>query len=340
MSPTLRPVPVLVLLVVCTFTSTAQLFTSSHFRIEQLAPGVFAAIATGEGYACANAGIVDLGGKTLVFDTFISPNAARDLLRAAEYLTHGPVAYVVNSHFHNDHIRGNQVFPSDVEIISTRSTQEAIRRIEPEQVKWEIQNGPQLLINKQEALIDESDDEKRRGLILQIAYLKAVRESHAQLSTRLPNVTFEKKLTIEGTVRRVELLEIGGGHTRGDCIMLLPIEHIAFVGDLVSIGMHPYMPDGAPGEWKATLEQMETFPIGTIVPGHGSVGYRIEIKVMMGYIEALEKLASNKVDIRKGNVDFMDEQVPSQYRTWQQAQNFVQNLQFLYGRVDQGIGTK
>lgn len=340
MSPTLRSLPVLALLAVCNFPGVAQLFTSSHFRIEQMAPGVFAAITTDQGYACANAGIVDLGGKTVIFDTFVSPNAARDLLRAAEHLTHNPVTYVVNSHFHNDHVRGNQVFPSNVDIISTVKTQEAIRHVEPEQIKWEIQNIPQLLINAQEALADENDYDKRRDLILQVAYFKAVTESHSQLTTRPPNITFEKKLTLEGTIRKVELLQVGEGHTPGDCIMLLPNEHIAFVGDLVSVGMHPYLPDGSTEAWKTTLQQMETLPIGTVVPGHGNVGYRIDINIMLDYIEGLEKLASNMIALRKNDVDFMEEGIPSQYKGWLQTQNFTQNLQYLYARADRDAGVK
>ncbi len=333
MSPTLRQLSVMLLLVVCSGTSRTQSFTSPHFRTEQLAPGVYAAIATDNGSACANAGIVDLGGRTLVFDTFISPDAARDLLSAAEQLTHHPVTYVVNSHFHNDHIRGNQVFPSDVQIISTTKTFEEISRVEPEQIKWEIQNITGMLVNAQEALDEETDYYKRRELILQLAYCKAISGSQAQLKTRLPNVTFEKKLVLQGTTRTVEILQIGGGHTPGDCILLLPNEHIAFVGDLISTAMHPYMLDGSPEEWKATLEQMETLPIGTVVPGHGPVGNRIEISGMIDYIVGLEKLVSDKASLWEKDPDFLNEPVPSQYQAWQHTKNFDQNLRFLYDRV-------
>ena len=51
-------------------------FLSNHFSLERLADGVFAAIATGSGAAVANAGIIDLGGRTLVFDTFMTSQAA------------------------------------------------------------------------------------------------------------------------------------------------------------------------------------------------------------------------------------------------------------------------
>src|SRR6478609_4034511 len=99
--------------------------TSPYFRLERLAEGVWAAIVARGTGAWGNAGIVALGERTLVFDTFLTPAAARDLRTAAEALTGQPVAYVVNSHYHMDHIHGNAVF-DDATIITTGKTRERI----------------------------------------------------------------------------------------------------------------------------------------------------------------------------------------------------------------------
>src|SRR5438270_10832420 len=88
--------------------NAAGLPHSKHFRINELAEGVYAAISTNEGSAVGNAGIVDLGDQTLVFDTFMTPMAAQDLRAAAESLTGNSIAYAFNSHWHNDHIPANQ----------------------------------------------------------------------------------------------------------------------------------------------------------------------------------------------------------------------------------------
>ncbi len=42
---------------------------SQNFRVHELADGVFAALDNKQGYASSNCGIVDLGGRTVVFDT-------------------------------------------------------------------------------------------------------------------------------------------------------------------------------------------------------------------------------------------------------------------------------
>ena len=65
-------------------------------RIEQLADGVFASIAEEGDLAVGNAGFVDLGGETLVFDTHVSVAAGRELRAAAERVA--PARTVVLSH--------------------------------------------------------------------------------------------------------------------------------------------------------------------------------------------------------------------------------------------------
>src|SRR5512136_1696501 len=102
--------------------TSQQLPGSRHFRLEQLAEGVYAAIHRQGGGAIGNAGIVDLGDRTLVYDTFIAPRPAEDLKAAAEALTGRPVDTVIDSHWHSDHVWGNQVFGQDTDILSTEKT--------------------------------------------------------------------------------------------------------------------------------------------------------------------------------------------------------------------------
>jgi glyoxylase-like metal-dependent hydrolase (beta-lactamase superfamily II) len=76
---------------------------SEHFELKQVAEGVYAAIGIAGGAAYSNAGIIDLGGQTLIFDAFHTPQAAEDLLAAAKDLTGRSATYVVNGHNHADH---------------------------------------------------------------------------------------------------------------------------------------------------------------------------------------------------------------------------------------------
>ena len=88
------------------FIKKPKALRSKHFELHQLAEGTFAAIAKDGGSAICNSGIVDLGGQVVVFDTFLTPQAALDLRHATEELFGRAPHIVVNSHYHNDHIWG------------------------------------------------------------------------------------------------------------------------------------------------------------------------------------------------------------------------------------------
>ena len=313
---------------------------SKHFQIERLADGVYAAIASEQGYAVCNAGIIDIGDRTILFDTFISPEAARDLLKVTEQLTSHKITHVVNSHGHNDHIRGNQVFGSDVDIISTALTREAIARNEPEEIKSEKETILKEIIDTQSKLDAEKDPKRRRELSSLISYMQAVSKSHYELKTSLPNITFEHELTIHGTERTIKLLPLAG-HTFSDVVLYILKEKIAFMGDLLFVNCHPYLASGSPEQWKQSLTEVEGSGVQLVVPGHGPVGQSESLSVMLQYIQSLENIVANMIKCGKSVKQASFESVPSPFDTWLSPDNFfVTNLEFLYKLATQGKETK
>lgn len=61
-------------------------FKSKHFEVQQVKDGIFAAIAKDGGGAVGNAGFVDLGDQTIIFDTFNTQQAAEDFHRNLKQL--------------------------------------------------------------------------------------------------------------------------------------------------------------------------------------------------------------------------------------------------------------
>ncbi|HEX6702552.1 MAG TPA: MBL fold metallo-hydrolase [Gaiellaceae bacterium] len=86
--------------------------------VQGLAPGVWRVTERRPG-APAVAGIVEIGGRTLVFDTLESAAAGARLRELAEAVA--PVELVVNSHCHRDHVSGNAAF-SDRPIVASPAT--------------------------------------------------------------------------------------------------------------------------------------------------------------------------------------------------------------------------
>ncbi|HEX5313984.1 MAG TPA: MBL fold metallo-hydrolase, partial [Gammaproteobacteria bacterium] len=82
----------------------------AYFALHDLGHGVWAAISPPTSKAGANAGFVIGPQGVLVIDTFEDPAAAEAMLAAIREKTDAPIRYVVDTHYHLDHVAGNNVF--------------------------------------------------------------------------------------------------------------------------------------------------------------------------------------------------------------------------------------
>ena len=82
----------------------------NYFTIKPLGHNVFAAIAVPGSGAGSNAGFVIGDDGVAVIDTFQKVDAAKSLLAEIRKMTQLPVKYVINTHYHIDHVTGNGVF--------------------------------------------------------------------------------------------------------------------------------------------------------------------------------------------------------------------------------------
>jgi cyclase len=306
---------------------------SKHFTMEKLADGIYAAIHNNEGgHAICNAGIIDLGDKTIVIDPFISPVAASDLKQQAEYLTGRAVSLVINLDPHNDHTSGNQVFVPGSDIISTPNARKYIRDHFDKELEYNKKTAPEELIQIQKQLKDASGNEKSE-LILWQSYNQAIIESFSELKMTLPNITVDDTMIIYGSKRRIVLIPTGTGHTNGDMVAWLPEDRIIFMSDQLFVKNHPYMGDGDPESWENNLKQIIALNPEIAVPGHGPVGDINSLHVMVDYIETLTEMI--KDEIRKGT----DENkvtglpVPAKYNDWGVSSFYKVNLKFLYHKL-------
>jgi len=308
----------------------SQNSTSKHFKVEKMSEGVYAVIHSPGGYAICNAGIVNLGEVTLVFDTFLSPEAALDLSKVAVELTGNPVKYVINSHYHNDHIRGNQVFKPSATIISTTDTRNLIAENEPKEILAEQEYAPERLAQLQAEYEAETDEENKKSQQMWIGYFEALVKSHPILKTTLPDLTFSGDMIIHGSRREAQLITFDIGHTASDLILYLPEEKIIFTGDLLFIGMHPYLADGNPGHLVQTLLQLKTFQIEKILPGHGEVGTLEDIDRMIEYVNQMNALIERLLAQNVTAEELDEVQIPEPFQNWEFQNFFRINLKFMF----------
>jgi cyclase len=249
----------------------------THYRIEEVAEGVLAAIATPTGGGRGNAAIVRLDGDVLVFDTGMTPQAGEELRAAAEVF--GRVRWVINSHWHADHIRGNQVF-GDVEIIATTRTKELIETCAVAQLaEQQATDFEALLASVRAERVHKLD----RSFWARVESARQLAATIAEVELRPPTRIFEDRLELGPGC---ELVSLGGGHTESDAFLVLADRRVAVVGDLLCVGMHPWLGAGDPWRWIEILDELKRLDVDRFVPGHGSVSTVEEVHALRQHLTA------------------------------------------------------
>lgn len=301
------------------YSAYGQVSASKHFVLERLSPGVFAAIADKDGHAICNAGIIDLGDQTVVIDPFLAPDAAADLKAAAMTLTGRPATVVINTHFHDDHTGGNQVF-LPAKIISTPITRDAYLNEQPKAIEHDKQLAPALFdrFNAMDTagMNDFERDERR----LLLRYFEAKQSCADSLRMTPPDSVFTRELVLKGNERSIRLIETAGGHSPSDVIVWLEKEKVLFAGDLVFSGFHPNLEDGNNEKWMCSLKRLKGLHPSLIVPGHGSVSTVKSVRTMKKYLTMIKKQAKQSPEFS------VHMPIPKPFDTWHIATFFETNI--------------
>ena len=104
-----------------------------------------------------------------------------------------------------------------------------------------------------------------------LAQMQRDRVSPENQKARLPQVTYQNRLTIHLGGKEIQILYLGRGHTRGDSIIFVPQDRIAFVSELFFSDQFLYINDGYGLSWLKTLDAIQALPADILVPGHGPI---------------------------------------------------------------------
>jgi len=104
-----------------------------------------------------------------------------------------------------------------------------------------------------------------------LAQMQRDRASPEEQKARLPQVTFRDRMTIRLGGKEIQILHLGKGHTRGDCIIFVPQDRVAYVSELYFSDQFLYINDGYGVSWLKTLDAVEALPADIFVPAHGPI---------------------------------------------------------------------
>jgi len=98
-----------------------------------------------------------------------------------------------------------------------------------------------------------------------------------------PNMTFERKASLYLGGKRVDLYHFGRAHTNGDAFVHFPAQRVLAAGDAFTFGdstpqLVDYAGGGSAKEWTATVESALQLDFDAVVPGHGNVTTKEEMR--------------------------------------------------------------
>jgi len=272
------------------------------FQIKLIGPNIWAVIDDANGDAGANSGFVVGDDGVVVIDSFENEAAAKALVEQIHALTHLPIKFVVNTHYHLDHVAGNRVFAQHGAVIVGHHSVRAW--IHTENLKF-------------------FGD-------------KITPEQKAQVENLLaPEVTYDTGVTLFLGSRRIEVT-YKLGHTSGDSIVSIPDSGIVFCGDLFWRRTLPNLIDATTSDWTATLAQFTEQPKDFMtnsaqpravifVPGHGDVGNLDDVHEFQDYLVWLRGAVQKAVDAGKQGDALVSTVMPElteKYGTWDFFKDF------------------
>ena len=269
------------------------------FDMEKVVDGVYCAVARYQAEVNCNAAIFVNSGDVLVVDTHSKPSAAASLIaQIKREITPNPVRYVVNSHFHWDHVQGNQAYrvaAGKIDFIASKPTQQLISDLALRRLQASLDEVFKQIEEMRIRAGKSSSTDEKAFCEEQIQQMQAYRSEMKNFTLEPPTIAFEKTYVIKDRAHELHLEFHGRAHTAGDVVVFCPEKQVVATGDMIH-GRFPYIADGYPKTWPHTIDSVARLGFDKICPGHGPVQQnRLRMTNMRDYItELTEKVEAGK----------------------------------------------
>ncbi len=217
-------------------------FSSVEIKTTRIDDGLYMMIGSGGNLA------VSIGddGAFLVDDQFAP--LTEKIQVAISKITDKPVRFVFNTHWHYDHVGGNEHFAETGSMIV--SHENVRKRLSVEQFL-------------------EAFDQKERV--------------PASPKGALPIITFTDAVTFHWNGEEIHIFHVENAHTDGDAIVYFKNSNALHMGDVYFNGMYPYIDVSTNGSIDGVIDAVDTvLAMGDkrtqIVPGHGPLSNMKELK--------------------------------------------------------------
>lgn len=227
-------------------------FSKVEIETQQVAEGIYMLKGAG-----GNIGVSTGDDGVLLVDDQFAPLTDK-ILAAVAKITDRPVRFVLNTHYHRDHVGGNEN------------------------------------LGKAGALLVAHDAVRARL----VAQMRAAGEhapaadSPPPTEGTLPVITFDDSLTFHVNGTDVAAFHVAPAHTDGDAIVVFRAANVVHMGDCFFNGLYPYIDHEAGGGIEGMIAAIDRVlpsigPETKVIPGHGPLSDRVGLVAFRDMLAAV-----------------------------------------------------
>ncbi|MGD1837764.1 MAG: MBL fold metallo-hydrolase [Nitrososphaeraceae archaeon] len=218
------------------------------------------------------------------------------LLNTIKEISDKPVKFIINTHWHPDHVGGNEeLAKTDSIIISHGNTRE---RLSTEQFS---------------SFFNKTVDPLPDG--------------------GLPIITFSNEITFYFNNDVINIKHIPNAHTDGDVIIYFNNSNVMHIGDIVSDTYFPYIDLSAGGSIDGIIKGIENtiLPLANeetkIIVGHGGLSTKDHIISSLNMMKDIKNMISDAI-LQNKTLDQIHEMKPTEKHNEQYGDGFINATQF------------
>ena len=215
----------------------------------------------------------------LIVDDQFKPLAEK--IRAAlKGINPGKLRFVLNTHYHGDHVGSNEIFGNEATIIAHDNVRKRV----------------------------STRQETSRGVV------------EALTKEGWPIVTFDTSVSVHFNGEEIRVIHVPSGHTDGDSIIHFTGSNVVHMGDQMFAARFPFIDLEGGGTLKGYTKNIadaiaQVPPDAKIIPGHGPLSTLDDLKAIHKMLVGTADIVGKKIKEGKSLETIVSEGLPG-YESW------------------------